>query len=319
MKNFADKLIERVNERQNPSIVGLDPTFANLPEPLKNEQKAKYGENFTAIGASLFEFNRRIIDAVAGTVPIVKPQIAFYEKYGLAGMRAFANTCKYARKRKLLVIGDVKRNDIGSTAQAYSEAYLGCADFWGGTKKKCYDLDAVTVNAYLGTDGVKPFVDDVKAHGKGIFVLVKTSNKSSGEFQDVVTADNRPNFMMMAANVAKWGESTDGKSGYSSVGAVVGATFPQQAVDIRQALPKAIFLVPGYGAQGGTAADVVPCFNKDGYGAVVNSSRGIIFAYQGDKFKAAPEEFDKAAANAALGMKEDIARALREANIHPWK
>lgn len=316
--NFADRLLDAINKKQNPSIVGLDTTFHNIPSFICEEQKNKFGPSFEAIGASIFEFNKKIIDAVADLVSAVKQQMAFYEKYGPFGVKAFIDTSEYAKKRGLIVVEDAKRNDIGSTAQAYSDGHLGTVEFWDGLRKPCIDVDCITVNPYLGSDGINPFVEDVKKYGKGIFVLVKTSNPSSGEFQDIKTESGKLNFVVMAENVSKWGEGTEGEKGYRSVGAVVGATYPQQAKIIRQIIPKAIFLVPGYGAQGGGAKDVMPCFNKDGYGALIHSARGIIFAYQTEKYKTKQEDFDKAAKAAAEDMKEDISKALKDAGIFPW-
>jgi orotidine-5'-phosphate decarboxylase len=316
--NFADRLIEAIDKKKNPSCVGLDPSFSNMPAQILQEQKAKHGATFDAIGASIFEFNRGIIDAVKDIVPAVKPQIAFYEKYGVPGVKAFADTVDYAKKAGLLVIADAKRNDIGSTAQAYSDGFLGASEFWDGKREKVFDTDALTVNAYLGFDGVKPFVEDVKKNGKGIFILVKTSNPSSGDLQDIVTKEGVTNYVKMAENVNKWGEGTKGSRGYRSVGAVVGATYPAEAEKLRSIMKESIFLVPGYGAQGGGAADVVPCFNTDGYGAIVNSARGIIFAYQSEKYKTSPEKFDAAAGKAAEDMREDIAKALRGNKKYPW-
>jgi orotidine-5'-phosphate decarboxylase len=318
VKTFADRLMDTIEKKQNPSDVGLDPRFESIPESIRNEQRGKYGETFEAVGASIYEFNRGIIDAVKDIVPAVKPQMAFYEQYGYHGVKAFMDTAEYARKSGLIVIGDVKRNDIGSTARAYSDGHLGTVEFWNGQRAKSFDVDAITVNAYLGSDGVKPFVEDVKNHSKGIFVLVKTSNPSSGELQDLVTQGGETNYVVMARNVHAWGDGTQGERGYQSVGAVVGATYPKDAEVLRGVMPKSYFLVPGYGAQGGGAADAMPSFNKDGYGAIVNSSRGIIFAYQKGPFKRAPEEYAAAAAASAQAMKDDLTKAMKEAGICPW-
>lgn len=316
MKTFADRLLDKIDEKQNPSVVGLDPRFENIPEFIRNEKKEKYGATFKGIAASILEFNKRIIDAIKDTVPAVKPQMAFYEKYGHFGVKTFMDTAKYAKKRKLIVIEDAKRNDIGPTALAYAQGHLGEVEFWDGNRS-VFDVDCITVTPYLGSDGVTPFIEQVKNFGKGIFILVKTSNPSSGEFQDIKTVGGDPNFIVMAKNVDRWGEGTEGKRGYKSVGAVVGATYPEQAKSLREIMPKSIFLIPGYGAQGGGADDVIPCFNKDGYGGIVNSSREIIFAYQ-KKPEFGPEKFDEAAGKAAEEMKAAISGALKKAGISPW-
>ena len=295
--NFADRLLKAIEKRQNPSVVGLDPDFAKIPKSLKKDFKEPV--------ECILEFNRRIIDAIMDIVPAVKLQSAFYEMHGHEGVGAFEETARYAKRRGLVVVGDVKRNDIGNTARAYSSAFLG---------KGGLDLDCITVNAYLGTDGVQPFIDDCSRNGKGLFVLVKTSNPSSRELQDLSCGDEKL-YEIVAKLVNRWGKELKGRKGYSSIGAVVGATHPNEAVVLRKLMPKCVFLVPGYGAQGGGAADIVPCFNKDGMGAVVNSSRGIIFAYQ----KTGNErEFDLAAAEAAVRMREAINKALRDKGICPW-
>lgn len=322
MKNFADRLLDAIDEKGNPSCVGLDPRFKNIPSYIREEKRAEFGPDLGTIGECIFEFNKGIIDAVHDVVPVVKPQMAFYEQYGSAGVNAFQRTASYAKNKGLLVIEDAKRNDIGSTAQAYADGHLGKVDFWDDEKVSVFDVDAITVNSYLGSDGVKPFVENCKEHGKGIFALVKTSNPSSGEIQDKNTAhillrgeEYQPTvFTDMAKLVDKWGQDVIGERGYSSVGAVVGATYPEQAEIARKLMPNSIILVPGYGAQGGGAKEVLPNFNKDGYGAIVNSSRGIIFAYQRG-FKRDETDFDGAARDAALAMKEDITSALKEAGI----
>jgi len=293
VKNFADRLLEAIEEKQNPSVVGLDPRIENIPQNIR--------KNTTPANAIL-EFNYRIIDAVAPIVPAVKPQIAFYEQHGAEGIKVFIETIKHAKKKGLVVIEDVKRNDVGSTARAYAEAHLG----------KAFNGDAVTVNAYLGSDGVKPFIEKAR-HGKGCFVLVKTSNPSSTELQDRKLADGSRVYEAMAKLVNEWGRESIGSNGYSAVGAVVGATFPREAERLRELMPRSFFLVPGYGAQGGEAGDVVPCFNDDGFGAIVNSSREIIFAY-----KKRGGRFDEAAALAAENMREALTLALKKNGKWPW-
>lgn len=303
--HFADRLIDAIKNKGNPICVGLDPRLEQIPEQIVKAQTEKCGETFEAAANAFLEFNKGIIDAVAEIVPVVKPQIAFYEQYGFAGLWAFEETCKYAQEQGLIVVADAKRNDIGSTAQAYANSMLGEVELFG-EKTAGLDADALTVNAYLGYDGVKPFVDSCRDYGKGIFVLVKTSNPSSGDLQDrVVVDENMPNYALMANLLESWGADLVGESGFTSIGAVVGATHPKQAAEIREILPQAIFLVPGYGAQGGGAEDVKPCFNEDGLGAIVNSSRGIIFAYQKNEAYG-PDSYAEAAKAAALEMAEDL-------------
>ncbi|MFC2174259.1 orotidine-5'-phosphate decarboxylase [archaeon] len=309
--NFADRLFAAVEEKQNPSVVGLDPRISQIPDSIKQDRVAKFGDTPQAVAASFVAFNKKIIDAIKGVVPAVKPQMAFYEAYGPYGIEAFQITCKYAHDNGLVVIGDAKRNDIGSTATAYAKAFLGEVKTIKGSAT-VHTLDALTVNSYLGSDGVKPFVEEAK-NGKGAFLLVKTSNPSSGELQDRRLQEGTTVYEAMAKLVDKWGEEVVGARGYSSIGAVVGATYPQEAARLRLLMPKAPILVPGYGAQGGGADDTMPCFNDDGYGAIVNSSRGIIFAYQKKG-----GEFDVAAREAALAMKKDLNDALMRKGIYPW-
>ncbi|MBI2464072.1 orotidine-5'-phosphate decarboxylase [Candidatus Peregrinibacteria bacterium] len=283
MQHFSDRLIARIREKKSCICVGLDPHLAHIPDFIQKKNKEKYLQNpFKAAGRAIVEFNKGIIDAVYDLVPIVKPQIAFYEMFGVEGMQAFLDTVDYAKKKGLLVLADAKRNDIGSTAEAYASAFLGEVDVFG-QKVKNFDVDAITVNAYLGYDGVKPFIEACKKHGKGIFILVKTSNPSSGDLQDLRTHDELRHFEIMAHYLEGWGANDIGKEGYSFVGAVVGATFPKVSKKLRSIMSRAIFLVPGYGAQGATADDVKFCFNKDGFGAIINSSRDIIFAYKKSK------------------------------------
>lgn len=308
--NFADRLIEAIEDKKNPTVVGLDPDFSKIPSFLKKKYSTKYGKTMEAAALTIFDFNKQIIDAVKKIVPAVKLQMAFYEQYGQWGIWAMEETVKVANAAKLVVIIDGKRNDIGNTSQAYADAFLGKVDVFGD-KKRAVDADALTVNAYLGSDSITPFVKVCKEHGSGIFVLVKTSNPSSSELQDL-ESNGKKVYEIMAELVNKWGTEVIGERGYSSVGAVVGATFPEQAKVLRKIMPKSIFLVPGYGAQGGGADDVVPCFNQDGRGAIVNSSRGIIFAYQN---KGNDEKFAIFAAEAAQAMKDDLNAALKKAGI----
>ena len=313
MQNMADKLLEEINKKQNPSVVGLDPRINQIPEFITKRNLEAYGNSFKAAANAIIEFNKLIINAISETLPAVKPQIAFYEQYGPEGVRAFKETVDYAKEKGLIVIGDAKRNDIGSTAEAYADGHLGEVKMIEGSMPSL-NADLITVNGYLGSDGLMPFIEACKKHGKGIFILNKTSNPSSGELQDKKTEEGKTVYEIMAELIDKLGKDLTGQKGYSPIGAVVGATYPEQAKILRNLMPKTIFLVPGYGAQGGGAEDVVPCFNEDGYGAIVNSSRGIIFAYEKepykDKFK--PEEFHLASRQAAIDMKKDILDALQK-------
>lgn len=313
MKNFADRLIEAIKQKGNPICVGLDPRLDKIPKAIKEKalQEAD-GDPLKAAADALFLFNKEIIDAVHGLVPVVKPQISFYEIFGYEGLRAYAETIKYAKKMGLITIADIKRNDIGSTAEAYAQAYLGEVNVFAGMSEEVimpiFDADSATINPFLGWDGVKPFVTEAAKYGKGVFVLAKTSNPSSGDLQDLFLQDGSQVFEVMGGLIDSWGANDIGDSGYSFVGAVVGATYPEQAKKLRQIMPNAIFLVPGYGAQGGTAEDIAPCFNADGLGAVVNSSRGIIFAYE-KGYK--EEEFAVAARQACLDMQKDLQKILK--------
>lgn len=301
-----DLLVEKIKEKGNPSVAGLDPKIEYVPLFLREAAYKEYGKNLKGACAAIWEYNKGLIDALYDVVPAVKPQSAFYEMYGLPGEELLHKTINYAKEKGLYIILDVKRNDIGSTAEAYSKAYLGRVEIDGVEAEPC-PVDCVTVNPYLGTDGIAPFVNDCKKYDKGIFALVKTSNPSSGELQDL-TAEGKHIYEHVAECVNKWNEDTIGKSGYGAVGAVVGATYPEQAKVLRDLMPKSYFLVPGYGAQGGGAKGVLPCFNKDGLGAIVNSSRGIMCAYKKGDWK--EEQFAEAARAEAIRMKEDITGVL---------
>ena len=268
----------------------------------------EYGETLEGAADAIWKFNQAIIDAVADLIPAVKPQIAMYEQFGLAGLVAYDKTVKYCKEKGLIVIADAKRGDIGSTSTAYAVGHIGHVQV-GNTVCKGFDADMLTVNPYLGSDGIKPFVDVCNSDDKGIFVLVKTSNPSSGEFQDRLI-DGRALYEHVAEKVVAWGkESMDGV--YSNVGAVVGATYPEMSKVLRKLMPNTYFLVPGYGAQGGTAEDLRYCFNEDGLGAVVNSSRGIIAAYRQEKYqKFGEENFFEASRQATMDMIADIHRVL---------
>ncbi len=311
---FIDRLIESIKEKNNPTVVGLDPKLEYLPVFIREKAFKEYGINLKGAAQAILQFNKQLLDAVYDQIPAVKPQLAYYEMYGTEGMIAFDETCKYAKSKGLLVIADGKRNDIGTTAEAYSKAFLGETALENGITEKAFDVDALTVSPYLGADGIKPFIDDVAGHQKGIFVLVKTSNKSSGQLQDLVTQDCRSIYEIMASYVNDWGKNVKGQYGYSSVGAVVGATYPNQAKLLRSIMKHAYILVPGYGAQGGTARDCVNSFNSDGLGAIVNASRSVMCAYMSESWKEqyGPEGFADAARAEVIRMKEDLNNALEQ-------
>lgn len=302
----ADLLVEKIKAKGNPSVAGLDPKLEYVPEYIRKKAYSEYGKNLKGASEAIWEYNKGLIDALYDIVPAVKPQSAFYEMYGLCGEEILHRTISYAKEKGLYVILDVKRNDIGSTAEAYSRAYLGKCEVDGELYDAC-GVDCITVNPYLGTDGVQPFIEDCKKYDKAIFTLVKTSNPSSGEFQDKIM-DEKTLFETVAKRVDEWNSDTIGKSGYGAVGAVVGATYPEQAKILRSIMPKSYFLVPGYGAQGGGAQGVKPCFNADGLGAIVNSSRGIMCAYKKGDWK--EEQFAEAARAEAIRMKEDLISVL---------
>ncbi len=277
MENFADRLTAEIEAKGTPAVVGIDPRLELLPLPLRRKFEDR-GASLRTLVAAIKAFSCEIIDVVAPHVPAVKPQIAFFEMYGWVGLQAYVEVVRYARKAGLLVIGDIKRSDIGSTAEAYAAGHLGQV-MVSGRLVEMWQEDAVTINGYLGTDSIEPFLKEVNTRGKGIFVLARTSNPSGGEIQNL-TADGKPVYMHMADLISHWGAASVGQRGFSSVGAVVGATCPEEAREIRAALPRAYFLVPGYGAQGATVADLKPAFRSDGLGALVNSSRAVIFAYR---------------------------------------
>lgn len=295
-------LVKKIKEKGNPSVAGLDPKIEYVPQYIKEKAYKEYGKNLKGACEAIWEFNKGLIDALYDVVPAVKPQSAFYEMYGLCGEETLHRTISYAKEKGLYVILDVKRNDIGSTAEAYSRAYLGKAEVDGEELDAC-PVDCVTVNPYLGTDGIKPFIDDCKKYDKAIFALVKTSNPSSGEFQDI-EINGKHFYEIVAERVNEWNSDTIGECGYGAVGAVVGATYPEQAEILRKIMPKSYFLVPGYGAQGGKAKDVKKSFNSDGLGAIVNSSRGIMCAYK--KTGMAEERFAEAARTEAIRMREEL-------------
>lgn len=302
---MIEKLVEKIKKLEAPIVVGLDPTLNFVPKFLLDKSINEKGETLEAAADAIFEFNKKIVDAIYDLIPAVKPQIAMYEQFGIPGLMAFKKTIDYCHDRGLLVIGDAKRGDIGSTSTAYALGHIGKVKI-GGAEIAPLDEDFLTINPYMGSDSVVPFVEECKKHDKGLFILVKTSNPSSGEFQDQKVG-KKAVYELVGKKVDEWGAELV-KNGYSDVGAVVGATYPEMGEVLREIMPKAYILVPGYGAQGGTAAELKPFFNKDGLGAIVNSSRGIIAAYKQDKYaEYGAEGFAEAARAAVIDMKNDIA------------
>ena len=306
-------LTEKIKKLEAPIVVGLDPTMKFVPEHIKKQAFSEYGETTKGAAEAIWLFNKGIVDAVCDLVPAVKPQIAMYEQFDVKGMHAFQKTVAYCKEKGLVVIGDIKRGDIGSTSEAYAVGHLGQVQV-GETMCRGFEEDFATVNPYLGSDGVKPFIEVCKKEKKGLFILVKTSNPSSGEFQDRLvlpegSADAskaRPLYEVVGEKVAEWAAEHMGDS-YSYIGAVVGATYPEMGKILRQIMSKSYILVPGYGAQGGKGKDLKHFFNEDGLGAIVNSSRGIIAAYQQEAYaKYGAENFADASRAAVLAMKEDI-------------
>ena len=305
---MINKLISNIRKTNAPIVVGLDPMLNYIPEHIQKKAFAEFGETLEGAAEAIWQYNKGIVDATCDLIPAVKPQIAMYEQFGIPGLIAYKKTVEYCKSKDLVVIGDIKRGDIGSTSAAYAVGHLGQVQV-GSKKYAGFDEDFATVNPYLGSDGVKPFMDVCKEEKKGIFVLVKTSNPSSGEFQDRVI-DGRPLYELVGEKVAQWGDELMG-DGYSYVGAVVGATYPEMGKVLRKIMPKTFILVPGYGAQGGKGADLVHFFNEDGLGASVNSSRGIIAAYKQEKYKEfGAENYADASRAAVKDMIADISGAL---------
>lgn len=303
---MISRLIEAIKKKDAPIVVGLDPMLSYVPSRIIREETDEKGETLDAAASAILRFNKAIVDSVCDLVPAVKPQIAMYEQYGIPGLIAFTETVNYCRSKGLIVIGDVKRGDIGSTSSAYANAHLGKVKV-GSKEIPVFDEDFATVNPYLGSDGIKPFIDVCNTNDKGIFILVKTSNPSSGEFQDRVLHDmDSTLYEAVGIKVNEWAKlSMDGS--YSNIGAVVGATYPKMGEILRRIMPNSFILVPGYGAQGGKGKDLKPFFNSDGLGAIINSSRGIIAAYTKDEYKKFGEDgFADAARAAVIDMKEDI-------------
>ena len=297
-----DRLIEKIEQTQNPTVAGLDPKLDFVPEYIKRKCFEKHGETLKGAAKALWEFNKGLIDALCDIVPAVKPQAAYYEMYGVHGMKALYKTQEYARSKGLYVITDGKRNDIGTTMEAYATAHLGKVKV-GSEEFEPFPADALTVNGYLGSDGIKPLLKVCQENDKGIFVLAKTSNPSSGELQDR-KIDGEPIYEIMGKMAEEWGKELPGVYGYSGVGIVAGATYPEQITRLRELLPHTFFLVPGYGAQGASAKDIAAAFDKNGLGGIVNSSRGIMCAYQ--KQKCDEHEFAEAARREAIRMRDEI-------------
>ena len=310
--NSVDRLIENTIKTKNPTVVGLDPDISKIPACYKGISDRNCLPH-EAVADTIFEFNRDIIDTIYDLVPAVKPQMAFYEKYGFRGVAAFEKAVEYAKSKGLVVIEDAKRNDIGNTAKAYANGHLGCVELLDGSTAPSYDADFLTVTPFLGSESLNPFIEVCKKYNKGIFVLVKTSNSSSGEIQDVITKNGDTISQSIAKYVSLYAKENIDKHGYSPIGAVVGATYPEEAVELRKLMPTSYFLVPGYGAQGGGAEDIVPCFNDDGLGAIVNSSRAILYSHMTDKERneCSREMYLNNVRNAVVSMRTDIYKALK--------
>lgn len=303
MKIAIDRLIDKIKETNNPTVIGLDPRYDMLPDCIKS----KYGTDLKSVSNAILEYNYKLIDSVCDIIPAVKPQVAFYEMFGVDGIKAFLETCKYAKSKNMIVIADMKRGDIGTTAEGYSNAAIGRTTV-GSENYEIVDADFVTVNPYLGIDGVKPFINDCEKYGKGIFVLVKTSNKSSGELQDLKLEDGKTIYEKVAELVCDWGKDLVGEYGYSSVSAVVGATYPKQLEELRKIMKNSFFLIPGYGAQGGKANDIALGFDKNCLGGIVNSSRGLMCAWKSDKWKDkySDDKFAEATRAEAIRMRDEL-------------
>ena len=305
--NIMDKLYYRISELKNPTVAGLDTRIEYLPEAFVKEVCPNGINSFEDAAEAVYQYNVRLVDALYDIVPSVKVQVAYYEMYGAAGMVAFEKTMAYARSKGMIVMADVKRNDIGATAAYYANAYVGMTEMPYG-KVKPFSSDIATINPYLGVDGIKPFVDACQENGTGVYALVKTSNKSSGQLQDLKYEDGRTLYEAVADLVEEWGAETRGETGYSVIGAVVGATYPEQGTALRARMPHTFFLVPGYGAQGATGKDIAGCFDANGNGAIVNASRSILTAWK----KREGVAFDVAAREEALRMREDLCQSLKE-------
>ncbi len=303
--NAIDRLIDKIKKTGNPTVMGLDPRFDMLPKCITD----KYEKNSEGVAKAIVEYNKALIDATYDIIPAVKPQIAFYEMFGIPGMKAFEETCKYAKQRGMIVIADAKRGDIGTTAQGYSNAFLGKTPI-ENIEEEIFDVDFLTVNPYMGTDCIKPFIEDCIKYEKGLFVLVKTSNPSSGELQDLKLENGKEIYMQVTELVEKWGKDLIGENGYSSIAAVVGATYPEQLEQIRNKAPHTFFLIPGYGAQGGKANDIALGFDNNGIGGIVNASRSLMCAFKTNK-KYDEKDYAKATREEAIRMKKELNQAIK--------
>ena len=303
-----DKLINKIKETNNPTVMGLDPRYELLPKYVLE----KYSNTLEGVTNAIIEYNKCLINETCDIIPAIKPQIAFYEMFGIPGMNAFKETCKYAREKGMIVIADIKRGDIGSTASGYSNAYLGKTKM-GNKEESIFDVDFVTVNPYMGTDCINPFIEDCKKYDKGIFVLVKTSNPSSSELQDQRLESGEEIYLEVAKLAEKWGNELIGEYGYSSISAVVGATFPKQLKEIRNIAPHTYFLIPGYGAQGGKAEDIALGFDENYLGGIVNASRSLMCAYKKEEWKNKfkEEEYAKATRAEAIRMRDELNNAIK--------
>lgn len=310
MSNIMDKLIEKIKQTNNPTVMGLDPRYDMLPSCVTR----KYPSTLEGVSQAITEFNKSLIDATYDIIPAVKPQCAFYEMFGIYGMKAFYETCNYAKEKGMIVIADAKRGDIGSTSAGYSNAFLGKTPF-AGTTESIYDVDFLTVNPYMGTDCVSPFINDCKKYNKGLFILVKTSNPSSGELQDLKLENGEEVYKRVANLVNKWGNDLIGEKGYSSIAAVVGATYPKQLQELRTICPNTFFLIPGYGAQGGKVQDIALGFDKNGLGGIVNASRSLMCAFKSDlwKNKYSDEQYAEATRAEAIRMRDELNGGLNNA------
>lgn len=305
--NKIDKLIEKIKETNNPTVIGVDTRYDMVPECVKN----KYSKDINGMCSAMLEYSKALIDATYDIIPAVKLQSAYFEMYGVEGIKLYKEMIDYCKEKGMIVMADVKRGDIGSTSAGYSKAYLG-KNIINEKEEGIFDVDFATVNPYMGSDCVNPFVEDCKKYDKGIFVLVKTSNKSSGELQDLKTEDGEEIYKKVAKLVNTWGKDLIGEYGYSSVSAVVGATYPKQLKELRELMPHAYFLIPGYGAQGGKAEDIALGFDKNGLGGIVNATRSLMCAYKSDlwKDKFKEEDYAKATRAEAIRMRDELNKAI---------
>lgn len=306
---MIDQLIQQIKGKNNPTVVGLDPRLDFVPAHIKEAAYDEFGKTPAAVAKAYYEFNKGIIDEVADLIPAVKPQVAMYEQLGAVGIQAYIDTIAYAKSKGLIIIGDIKRSDIASTAQSYADGHIGLVDI-EGEKVEIYGEDFITLNPFLGIDSVEPYFEACRTRNKGLFLLVKTSNPNSGQLQDLCVKDQYL-YEYIGGLVSQWGEDMIGDYGFSKIGAVVGATHKEQGIRLREQMPHTFFLVPGYGAQGATAEDLAGTFNKDGLGSIVNSSRGIIAAYTKVKYADfGAKEFGKASRQAVIDMRDDLNRVL---------